>query len=396
MNKSSPSNAAETKEAAYPGTGIYIHFPFCTKRCPYCSFFSLTDPSLKPLYHELLLAEIERTSEYFPDLFPSVDTIYLGGGTPSLMPVFAVDEVLTSIRCLFDFGLEWKDLEITLEANPEHLETGYLRELRSVGVNRLSIGAQRFDDAKLKLLGRAHSVKETFEGYENAREAGFENISLDFIAGIQNDTPDAVEKELRAIKELAPQHVSAYLLEIKDGTDFSGIDERKFPDDYLTAKIYLKIIDVLSGYGYEQYEISNFARAGYRSKHNLKYWSGMPWLGLGASAASCSLNARWVHPQSIEEYRDFVISPDFRIPPAQAEAEPQKLAEEEFFMSMRKTEGVDLQKFAEKWGFDPTEGKESLIDVYIEEKLLIRGGRKIRLTPGGFLLSNELLSEFIS
>jgi oxygen-independent coproporphyrinogen-3 oxidase len=382
--------------SAYSGTGIYIHFPFCRRRCPYCSFCSFTDTSLKPLYHELLLIEAERASEYFVDLFPPVDTIYFGGGTPSLIPVFAVDEILTRIRCLFPLGIEWNELEITMEANPEDMEVDYLRALRSVGINRLSIGAQRFDDSTLKLLGREHRIKDTIDGFVNAREAGFRNISLDFIAGIQNDNVEPVRNELKIVSQYKPEHVSAYLLEIKEGTAFSRIDSEKFPDDDITAEIYLKMIDILSEYGFEQYEISNFAKKGFRSRHNLKYWSGLPWFGLGCSSASYSVNARWVNPNTVEDYRDYVTTEDYRIPPPNAEEDRKRLADEEFFMAMRKTEGLDLKKFVERWGFNPTEGRESLIETYIEEKLLIRDSDTIKLTHRGFLISNELLSNFIS
>jgi oxygen-independent coproporphyrinogen-3 oxidase len=379
-------------------SGIYIHFPFCRTKCPYCGFCSFTGEEWKHVYHEFLLAEIEKAGEFFESLFSEADTVYFGGGTPSLMPPFALDEILIRLRSSGYFSGCLEKMEITVEANPDDLGAEYLRNIKSLGINRLSVGAQRFNDKLLDKLGRIHTVDDSISGIKNARDAGFKNISVDFILGIPGESKASMKKEMDILLNLEPQHISVYMLEIKEHTPFALMNPAALPDDDLTADLYMETSDILNSAGYDHYEISNFARPGFRSKHNLKYWSGGKWLGLGLSSASHSGNARWANPEDLQGYFDLVTVDDFTIPPKNALMKRRKLAEDEFFMGMRKASGVDLNLFRQKWGFDPLEGKMDDILRFVEDGLLKMDEPPgtIRFTLKGFLLSNEILCRFIS
>lgn len=379
-------------------SGIYIHFPFCRARCPYCGFCSFTADQWKHVYHEFLLAETEKAAQSFPNLFPQADTVYFGGGTPSLMPPFAVNEIFSGLRSAGYFKDSPDEMEITIEANPDDLDEEYLKNLRKIGINRLSVGAQRFNDNLLESLGRMHSVEDSVNGIKNAKKADFTNISIDFILGVPGEKHASVTKEFDTLLGLDPAHISMYMLEIKEHTPFAEMNPGSFPDDNLVSDLYLEAAERLISAGYEHYEISNFARPGFRSVHNLKYWTGGKWLGLGLSAASHSGNAMWTNPEGIQEYFACVVPDDYSIPPGNALKDKRKLAEDEFFMGMRKTSGVDLNLYREKWGFDPLEGKNEEISQFIEQGLLMRDNPpgNLRFTIKGFLLSNEILCRFIS
>jgi len=386
------------KSTSIEKSGIYIHFPFCRSKCPYCGFCSFTSEEWKHVYYEFLLAEIEKAGGFFGSFFPEADTVYFGGGTPSLMPPFALDEILTRLRSSGYFSGRLEEMEITVEANPDDLGAEYLRSIKALGINRLSVGAQRFSRKLLEVLGRTHTADDSISGIKNARDAGFKNISVDFILGIPGESRASMKKEADVLLKLEPQHISVYMLEIKEHTPFALMNPNIFPDDNLTADLYMEIAEKLKAAGYDHYEISNFARPGFRSKHNLKYWSGGKWLGLGLSSASYSGNARWTNPQDLQGYFECVIPDDFSIPPKNELTERRKLAEEEFFMGMRKTSGIDLNFFKERWGFNPLEGNAEDVLQFIEEGLLVQDDPPgtIRFTLRGFLLSNEILCRFIS
>ena len=378
-------------------SGLYIHYPFCKSKCPYCSFHSFTRDDWISIYIEYLLAEIEKTSEFFDANFSNSDTIYFGGGTPSLMPPYYLEEILNRLRQHNYFSLPWEKMEITLEANPDNLESNFLKSIKSIGVNRLSIGAQRFNDNLLQIIGRNHRARDILSGYNKVRDAGFENVSVDFILGVPGDNRASMIDELRILLGLKPEHISVYMLEIKEHTPYAERDASFFPDDNLTADLYLETAGILTAAGYDHYEISNFALPGYKSRHNLKYWSAGQWLGLGLSAASCSGKARWVNPSNFKDYIERIVSEEFTIPPIDSETDERKLSEEEFFMGMRKATGIDLTEFALRNGYDPLEDMDEEINQYIEEGLIIKDDPPghLRFTLKGFLVSNEILCRFI-
>jgi oxygen-independent coproporphyrinogen-3 oxidase len=395
LSSESPPNP---KSTGLEKSGIYIHFPFCRAKCSYCGFSSFTSDAWKHVYHEFLLAEIEKAGGFFGPLFQEADTVYFGGGTPSLLPPFALNEILTRLRSSGYFTGQLEEMEITVEANPDDLGTEYLKSIHTLGINRLSVGAQRFNRKLLEILGRTHSVNDSINGIKNAKDAGFKNISIDFILGIPGERRASMKKEMEALLKLEPQHISVYMLELKEHTPFALMNPNVFPDDNLTADLYMEVAEKLTAAGYDHYEISNFAKPGFRSKHNLKYWYGGKWLGLGLAAASYSGDARWTNPQDLQGYFDYVMADDFSIPPQNALTERRKLAEEEFFMGMRKTSGININLFKERWGFDPLEGIAEDILQFVEEGLLIMDEPPgtIRFTLRGFLLSNEILCRFIS
>lgn len=390
-------NLADTS-ADKNNSGIYIHYPFCKARCPYCGFKSSTAHEWTSLYLECLLAEIERAVPFFEKSFTGADTLYFGGGTPSLMHPHMLDEILASLRRFPYFSGSGEKPEITLEANPENLKEEYLKTIRSIGVNRLSIGAQRFNDDLLQNLGRGHRTEDTVSAFEYARKAGFKNISIDFIIGIPGEKGVRSVKEIKKILALKPEHISVYMLEIKEHTPFAALDPKLFPEENYTADLYLETVDLIAEAGYEQYEISNFALPSFESRHNLKYWSGGSWLGLGLSAASFNPEARWTNPGDFSEYTKWIASDDYRIPPANAEFDKRKLAEEAFFMGMRKTRGVNLEEFKSFWDYDPSEKIKDDLSSFIESGLMIINDPpgNIKFTLKGFLVSNEILCRMIS
>jgi oxygen-independent coproporphyrinogen-3 oxidase len=362
-------------------SGLYIHYPFCRNKCPYCGFSSFTRDDWKSIYLECLLAEIEKTAVFFGKNFPIADTIYFGGGTPSLMPLYSIEEILNRLRQYDYFPTPFGKMEITMETNPDDLDLSFLKTAKSIGINRLSIGAQRFNDSLLQILGRKHKAEDVLKGFNIVRDAGFENVSVDFMLGVPGENRTSMARELDILTNLKPEHISVYMLEIKEHTPFADKDNSFFPDEDLTADLYLEAAGILTAAGYDHYEISNFALPGYKSIHNLKYWSGGQWLGLGLSSASCSGKARWVNPSDLSEYINRVVAEDFTIPPVNSETDKLKLAEEELFMGMRKTSGIDLTEFIKRNGYNPLEKIDEEINQFVEDGLLIK---------------DEILCHFIS
>ncbi len=381
------------------GTGIYIHIPFCSGRCHYCTFFSCEDPSYKSIYQEYILAEIDELSAVYEKHFKPYDTVYIGGGTPGTLPVFAVDEILARIRTSFPAGKRWPEMEVTIEMNPEDADVETFKIYRQLGINRISIGTQRMKDELLQLLGRRHTVEQNREAVKAARAAGFKNLNLDMIAGLPGDTPEAVAGELDELLKLKPEHMSIYFLELKEGAAMSGWGDEVFPSEDTLAEIYEKINGMMNKAGFEHYEISNYARSGKNSAHNMKYWSGGSWLGLGLSSSSNSGKARWKNPTDWDEYYRYIISIPYDFPSGvNYISDPGQIMEDEFFMSLRKTEGIDLDAFKTRWGKSLLEGNEELIEEYMEKGYLRYSSDKKRLafTEEGMFISNTILTSLLN
>ena len=355
------------------GLGIYLHVPFCRSKCGYCDFFSKTDPEKKSAYLQALLKEINSYREQGL----SADTLYIGGGTPSLLSGEELAVILSACQEVFS-----PRGEITLEANPDSASFSLLKAARELSVSRISFGAQSASERELSALGRRHSHGQTAAAVENARKAGFENISLDIMIGIPFQTPDSLQNTLKSFAALQPSHLSAYLLKIEEGTPFAVRGVSKLcPDEDQTAALYLQTVSQLEKLGYRQYEISNFSKPGMESRHNLNYWKCGEYIGLGPAAHSFYKGKRFFHPRDLEGYirqngQNFV-------PDGEGGSEEERL-----MLAMRLSEGV----FPADYPGIPLKEKAApfLKAGYLGEK----DGR-IFFTPQGFLLSNSILARLL-
>ena len=327
-------------------SGIYIHFPFCKSKCIYCNFYSVAALQHKEAYLSALLKEVEMTTGYLPD--KHVATVYFGGGTPSLLDVSEVETILNALSRHYDFSA---DAEITLEANPEQLKKQYVNDLKSLGINRLSVGVQSFSDDILQLLKRRHTAVDAEHALHTVFEAGFDNVSIDLIYGIPYRSDNQWNDELSKAFSFPITHLSAYSLTVEPSTlldwkiknkQFLPIDERKEEDNYK------QLIDRAKLSGFEHYEISNFAKNGCFSRHNFAYWEGVPYLGLGPSAHSLDGQSRQWNPADIQQYVKNIAT-------GCREEEKEELTAEmrfnEYVMLMLRTyKGIDIEHIKTQFG----------------------------------------------
>jgi oxygen-independent coproporphyrinogen-3 oxidase len=355
-------------------SSLYIHIPFCVKKCNYCSFVSFP---LKDTAFEQYFCALKK--EFDAKAKGQLSTVYFGGGTPSVIPVEFYKQ--------FDFDFA-PDYEFTFEVNPGTVDTEYLQALRSIGVNRLSIGIQSFDDEILKSIGRIHSAKEAINCVKMAQEAGFENISIDLIYGLPNQTMELFEDSLKQAINLGVQHISTYGLKIEEGTPFGQKTPENLPDEDLCADMYLTSIEMLEENGFKQYEISNFAKKSKESRHNMTYWQNSPYIALGVSAHGYQDGIRYYNTSDFKKYLKNPIVPEFA----------KKLTEEEIlqegiFLGLRMKQGINLNEFKLRYGVDFEEEYKDILKKY--DEFFIRKGNRISLTTQGLMLSNVILSEFI-
>lgn len=377
---------------------LYIHFPFCLRKCLYCDFNSLADSHiLQEEYVAALLKEMELRAESFST--PVVaSTLYFGGGTPSLMAPELVGRVIDSASRLYGLAA---DAEITLEANPGALTADRLAGYRLAGVNRLSLGVQSLDDAMLLLLGRIHTAREALDSFEAARAAGFDNIGVDLIHSLPGQTCGMWLEEMGRAAALRPDHISAYALTVEEGTPFHRLaedGELTLPDDDASADMFLATADSLCTAGYEHYEISNFALTGRRSRHNQVYWRREDYLGFGAGAHSFShareFGARWHNYCAPARYMEALSLG------ALPEEPRQKLTREEavsewLFLGLRMLEGVDKEAFEALFGASLDGVYGAQIASLLHEGLLEDSGRRLRLSRRGVILSNQVFLRFV-
>ncbi len=355
---------------------VYIHIPFCLSKCKYCSFISFTDISKKTGYLYSLLKEIDYYYQNEP-----LDTIYFGGGTPSLMDISELKKILNK------FNLS-SDTEITIEVNPDSIDEKYLIGLKDIGFNRLSIGSQSFDDNLLKQIGRRHNSNQIFHTIELAQKAGFENISVDLIYGLPNQTLEMFKKDLDIINSLPIQHVSLYGLKIDEGCYFYKNYPQNLPNDDIQADMYLTAIERLKDFNH--YEISNFAKTGFESKHNLNYWKENEYYGFGIAAHGFIDSVRYSNYETLEKYLENPIEREY----GKFLTEQEKL-EESIFLGFRIKEGINTNTINEKYHIDFDRKYKNIIGKYIATGHLIKTKQGYQLSDEGFLLSNIILSEFI-
>ena len=392
--------------------GLYLHVPFCSAICNYCNFNrGLFDPVLKARYVEALVAEIRRAglktcattttaddvaggARSAPTQSVEADTIYFGGGTPSLLEPDEVARIIAACGQAFDVS---PDREVTLEANPESVTEERLAAYRAAGVNRLSFGVQSFHDDELKRLSRLHGADRARAAYAEARRAGFDNVSLDLMMWLPAQRVEQWLASIDAAIALAPEHVSLYLLEIYPNAPLKDEMARaqwsQAPDDD-AATMYLTAMERLDAAGYEQYEISNVARPGRRSRHNMKYWIDGEWIGFGCGAHSTREGVRWKNVSATEDYLARIQG---RTSPA---TDVRRLAPEErlgdaLFTALRLTEGVNLDQIRTRYGVDVWQRYGAELEPFLDDGCLIRDGERLRLSRRGMLLAHEVMAIFV-
>ena len=364
--------------------GLYVHVPYCVSKCPYCDFYSLPAGEEGMDRYTQAVIRALKDNPFGPR---NADTLYFGGGTPILLGARRLGAILEAASSQYGLG---SGSEITLEANPYSTLQGTLRELKAAGFNRVSFGLQSAIPSQLKILGRRHTAEDARTAVEDAFRAGFQNVSLDLMLGIPQQTAEDVESSIQFCADTGVQHISAYLLKIEPGTPFAARYREEDFDPDLQADIYLRAVDRLESLGYRQYEISNFARPGFESRHNLKYWLLEPYLGVGPSAHSCLDGRRFYFPRDVESFSaapsPFSLAVDDG---------PGGSLEEYLMLRLRLTQGVSLREAQIRYPqFDPA--------GFIRRARPLEAGGFLRateegfaLTPQGFLASNEVIARLI-
>ncbi len=385
----------------------YIHIPFCRSKCRYCSFTSGTDLGLKNDYLEALEKEIKFHYQGEP-----LKTLYFGGGTPSLLTVEEIEKLIW----MFNFD----NAEITLELNPEGLSQEYFEGLKKIGVNRLSFGSQTFDEELLKVIGRRHSAEDVVTAVNLAQSAGFDNISLDFIYGLPGQTIEGFAQDLEKAISFGVQHISLYGLKIEQGCYFYDNPSvcSSLPDEDAQADMYLKAIEILTANGFEHYEISNFSRPGFASAHNLNYWNNNSYYGFGCSAHGyiietrdeklgiSGFDRRFTTHDSQFTKNDYSVrysnscELERYIQGSTASAEEkiltlQEQLEEEIFLGLRKSEGINIKKINQRYDIDFQSKYRDILSIYQDFGHIKTTPNGYCLTPSGMLISSVILSEFL-
>lgn len=382
--------------------GLYLHIPFCASKCAYCDFYSFPAPAeLLDAYTDALCRELAAWAPVCRSF--QVDTVYLGGGTPSLLGGRRLARILERAAAGFSIA---PGAEITLEANPADDLRPTLQAAAAAGVNRLSLGVQSGRQKELDFLGRRHTPADVRRTVADAAAVGISNLSLDLMLAIPGQTIESLESSIEFLTGLSPAHISAYLLKIEEGTPFyRRRDALPLPDEDTAADMYLLAVRELARRGYRQYEISNFARPGRESRHNLKYWKGEPYLGLGPAAHSYLSGRRFFYPRDVEGYIEGrggsldiweklgLDAPPAALPPLDEGpgGEPAEYA----MLRLRLAEGLDFSLFAARFGRPPAAGLTERAARYVRAGYMRRENGRLCFTPEGFLLSNPILADLL-
>jgi len=370
--------------------GLYVHIPFCESICNYCNFNrGLLDDDLKARYVEALETEIRRAGDG-----TQVDTIYFGGGTPSLLSASEMADVLAACRGVFPVD---PTAEISLEVNPETASSQRLDEWLQVGVTRLSFGVQSFRDDELERLGRRHTADRAREAVRLARSAGFDDVSLDLMLWLPAQTRAHWRESVDALIDIAPTHASLYLLELYPNAPLKEEMARGgwslAPDDD-AAEMYLEALERADAHGYEQYEISNIARPSRRCRHNLKYWRGGEWLGFGCGSHSTRRGFRWRNLSETERYITGVTANESVVAERHEMTEEERLGDR-LFMGLRLTEGIDVRAIEQDHGVDVMARYGSALTPFLDAGFLRLESGRLALTRQGMLVANEVMQTFI-
>ena len=367
---------------------IYIHIPFCIRKCDYCDFLSgPSGPEEQADYVQALLREIQAVEE---GEGRSVSSIFIGGGTPSVLDERLLGDILREIRNRFKME---EDAEITIEVNPGTANIGKLQAYREMGINRLSIGLQSPEDRELKILGRIHNYGQFLETYQEARTVGFDNINIDLMSAIPDQTYEGWVKNLRTVAELEPEHISAYSLIVEEGTPFAA-RKLNLPDEDTEYNMYEATAQILKEYGFEQYEISNYARKGRECRHNVGYWTRQDYLGFGLGASSLYGKERFANTADMKKYLE-----NSRNPEKIREKEPSLTREDEMaefmFLGLRMTKGISKADFQRCFGCTIESVYGEVLEKYESMGLLLEQDGRIFLSREGIHVSNSIMAEFL-
>ena len=367
---------------------IYIHIPFCIRKCDYCDFLSgPSGPEEQADYVQALLREIQAVEE---GEGRSVSSIFIGGGTPSVLDERLLGDILREIRNRFKME---EDAEITIEVNPGTANIGKLQAYREMGINRLSIGLQSPEDRELKILGRIHNYGQFLETYQEARTVGFDNINIDLMSAIPDQTYEGWVKNLRTVAELEPEHISAYSLIVEEGTPFAA-RKLNLPDEDTEYNMYEATAQILKEYGFEQYEISNYARKGRECRHNVGYWTRQDYLGFGLGASSLYGKERFANTADMKKYLENSKNPE-KI----REKEPSLTREDEMaefmFLGLRMTKGISKADFQRCFGCTIESVYGEVLEKYESMELLLEKDGRIYLSREGIHVSNSIMAEFL-
>jgi len=369
---------------------LYIHIPFCRSKCRYCSFTSYARREADiPTYLKALKRELKQRAG------DSLRSLYFGGGTPSLLKAGQLGDLLENVASLFNVE---RGAEITMEANPGTVDKAYLAAIRRLGINRLSLGVQSLNDRELKLLGRIHTAEEAAEAVKMAREAGLDNLNMDLIYGLPGQTLDQWRETLGEAVRMAPEHLSLYGLSLEEGTPLErDIQNKLLPalDPDTSADQYELAEDLLTAQGYSHYEISNWAKAGRESRHNLGYWQSQPYIGIGVAAHSFIGGHRTANTSDLDKYLAAFANDSQLLPEMDEMLSPQIELAETVILGLRLGEGIDTDKIGQKFGVNLLSRYRPQIGEMAEAGLLERTGGRLKLTRRGRLLSNEVFWRFL-
>ncbi|MCQ2420274.1 MAG: radical SAM family heme chaperone HemW [Clostridia bacterium] len=379
-------------ESKKKSLGIYVHIPFCRSKCEYCDFYSIggaRDQALMDKYLEAVIAHIREAAPGASGY--EVDTVYFGGGTPSFFGATGLGKIFAEIDRRFDVS---RDAEVTLEANPDSVTQPMLTHLRRVGFNRISIGVQTDTDEQLKALGRPHTYKQAQQAVSLARRAGFDNISVDLMFGLPNQSREQWMNTLRNVLDLKADHISCYGLKVEPNTRlWEYKDCANLPDDDAQADMYFYAVETLEEFGYHQYEISNFAKDGFICRHNMKYWMGDEYLGFGPCAASDFAGKRFTVEADLQKYMDGIRSKGVIL--SECDSIPlRERAGEYIMLRLRTVDGLEASEYSKSFllPFEPLEKK--LLALQKDDFCVLQNGRW-RLTPKGFMVSNSIILQLL-
>lgn len=375
--------------------GIYIHIPFCKSRCSYCDFATdvYRNNEAVERYVNALIGEITDQSK-IKNQKSKLETIYFGGGTPSLLTANQLEKIINTIHKSFSV---LPKIEFTLEMNPATVTLEKLQNFKNLGVNRASFGVQTFDDRALKLLARGHNADDARKTFELLRQANFENISFDLIAGLPNQTLQNWEDNLNKALDLNPEHLSLYLLEIHEATPLAEQIRSKrqpLPDEDLAAEMYELMLEKVAKSGYQQYEISNFSKPNFESRHNSKYWLCEPVLAFGVSAHSFDGKTRWANERDTNKYVQLIESGKSPIV-EKNELDKAQVAGEFAFLRLRLTKGLNLEEYKSRFGIDLIKKYAEDLKHLTEAELIEFENNHLKLTKKGMVYSNEVFAVFI-
>lgn len=374
------------------GMELYLHMPFCVRKCAYCDFLSFpSGAETQRMYAKRLMEDIDVMGKRYGEI--PVETIFIGGGTPSVPDSALIVEIMEHVRHAFHVA---DGAEISMEANPGTVTREKLTDYRKAGINRLSFGLQSANDQELKLLGRIHTWAEFLESFTLARECGFANLNIDLMSALPGQTCESWKETLSRVTDLDPEHISAYSLIIEEGTPFGeryGSEEGRklLPDEDSEREMYHETKRFLKDCGYERYEISNYAKPGRECRHNIGYWTGVPYLGLGLGASSYLDGCRFTVNPDMKQYLE--EKPGMFV---DIEKLTKKDMEEEFFyVGLRMTAGVSLSEFERRFGISAKEVYPGLMETFVKEKAARFEGDRFVLTDYGLDVSNYIMAQFL-